>query len=149
MMGPVEIGRMHVADELEDFYRRYNRCCNEHRFDELGDFVASDVRVNDATQGLGDYVSGLKAVVRAFPGYRWDLRHLLDSLGTPFPPPRHADDLAGGDARIAGHGSLMQVASAAMSPQRPASVTGVAGGCRCGLRRGPRGDRSGLSEIRR
>lgn len=77
MMGPVEIGRMHAAEELEDFYRRYNRCCNEHRFDELGDFVASDVRVNDATQGLGDYVSGLKAVVRAFPDYRWDLRHLL------------------------------------------------------------------------
>jgi predicted ester cyclase len=66
-----------AAPELEAFYRRYNLLCNEHRFDELGSFVAADVQVNDRTQGLRDYVRGLEAVVRAFPDYRWDLRHLL------------------------------------------------------------------------
>ena len=28
-------------------YREYNDCCNAHRFDALGAFVAPDVRVND------------------------------------------------------------------------------------------------------
>src|SRR5215208_108855 len=58
-------------------YREYNDCCNAHRFDALGAFVAADVRVNDELQGLDAYVAGLEAVVRAFPDYRWDLRRLL------------------------------------------------------------------------
>lgn len=58
-------------------YREYNDCCNAHRFDALGAFVAADVRVNDEVQGLDAYVAGLEAVVRAFPDYRWDLRRLL------------------------------------------------------------------------
>jgi predicted ester cyclase len=71
-----------VADEsrrdaLDAFYRRYNACCNAHAFDRLHEFVASDVRVNGAEQGLEAYVAGLRAVVAAFPDYRWDLRHLL------------------------------------------------------------------------
>jgi steroid delta-isomerase-like uncharacterized protein len=63
--------------EAEQFYRDYNGLCNAHRFDELGAFVATDVVVNDAAQGLDAYVAGLKDVVRAFPDYRWNLRHLL------------------------------------------------------------------------
>lgn len=58
-------------------YREYNACCNAHRFDALGAFVAPDVRVNDEAQGLEAYVAGLEAVVRAFPDYRWTLRQLL------------------------------------------------------------------------
>jgi predicted ester cyclase len=41
---------------LAAFYRRYIACCNEHRFDDLGQFVAH---------------------VRAFPDYQWELRQLL------------------------------------------------------------------------
>ncbi|MFL6120253.1 ester cyclase [Actinophytocola sp.] len=63
--------------ELRDFYRRYIERCNSHRFEELGEFVAEGVRVNDADQGLGRYIAGLAAVVEAFPDYHWDLRHLL------------------------------------------------------------------------
>jgi predicted ester cyclase len=63
--------------ELESFYRRYNERCNDHQFALLGDFVAEDVEVNGETQGLGSYVAGLEAVIRAFPDYRWNLRHLL------------------------------------------------------------------------
>jgi len=59
------------------WYRRYNELCNEHRFRELGAFVAADVVVNGEPQGLDGYVAGLEAVVEAFPDYRWELRHLL------------------------------------------------------------------------
>lgn len=63
--------------ELTAFYRRYIERCNAHRFEELGEFVAADVRVNDAAVGLAGYVAGLRAVVEAFPDYHWDLRRLL------------------------------------------------------------------------
>jgi predicted ester cyclase len=65
--------------DLETLYRRYNRLCNAHRFDGLGEFVAQDVEVNGEVQGLEAYVDGLQAVVTAFPDYRWDLRHLFVS----------------------------------------------------------------------
>jgi predicted ester cyclase len=63
--------------ELESFYRRYNQRCNDHQFDLLGDFVADGVEVNGEVQGLRAYVAGLRAVIHAFPDYRWNLRHLL------------------------------------------------------------------------
>ncbi|MFW3171448.1 ester cyclase [Geodermatophilus sp. CPCC 206100] len=62
---------------LAERYRRYNALCNAHRFDDLGEFVAEELEVNGERQGLADYAEGLTAVVRAFPDYRWDLRHLL------------------------------------------------------------------------
>ena len=37
-------------DTLPTFYRRYLGRCNEHRFDELGEFVADDV--NGPTEGI-------------------------------------------------------------------------------------------------
>jgi predicted ester cyclase len=63
--------------ELEAFYRRYLQRCNEHRFDEFGDFVDENVEVNGARQGLRGYSEGLGAVVQALPDYNWELRHLL------------------------------------------------------------------------
>jgi predicted ester cyclase len=63
--------------ELELFYRRYNERCNDHQFDQLGEFVADDVEVNGKVQGLDAYVAGLEAVIEAFPDYRWTLQHLL------------------------------------------------------------------------
>jgi predicted ester cyclase len=63
--------------EFAVFYPRYIERCNAHRFEELGEFVASDVRVNDAAVGLAGYVAGLRAVVEAFPDYHWNLRRLL------------------------------------------------------------------------
>jgi predicted ester cyclase len=61
----------------EAFYRRYMDACNAHEFDRLGEFVAADVRVNGEVQGLESYVAGLREVVRGFPDYHWDLRHLF------------------------------------------------------------------------
>jgi hypothetical protein len=43
---------------LRVFYERYLQRCNAHRFGELGEFVAADVRVNDRPQGLEQYVAG-------------------------------------------------------------------------------------------
>ena len=62
---------------LDAFYRRYNACCNEHRFEDLAAFVVGDVVVNGIDRGLDAYVDGLRDVVRAFPDYRWELRHLV------------------------------------------------------------------------
>ncbi|GAA1618430.1 hypothetical protein GCM10009789_85420 [Kribbella sancticallisti] len=66
-----------MESELTSFYRRYLERCNEHRFEDLGEFVAEDVQVNGKPQGLDQYVAGLRAVVEAFPDYHWDLLHLL------------------------------------------------------------------------
>ena len=65
------------ADELRALYARYSDCCNRHDFRSLGLFVADDVRVDDRPTGLAAYVAGLEDVVRAFPDYRWELRHLV------------------------------------------------------------------------
>jgi hypothetical protein len=46
-------------DELAAFYRRYNACCNEHRFDDLGQFVAPDVVINGTERGLDAYADAL------------------------------------------------------------------------------------------
>jgi predicted ester cyclase len=53
-----------------------NGGCNEHRFDELGEFVADDVNGPDAGD-LADTSPGLRAVVEAFPDYQCDLERLL------------------------------------------------------------------------
>jgi len=58
-------------------YRKYLQHCNDHRFDQLEEFVAQEVEVNGSVQGLPAYIQGLKTVVEAFPDYHWDLRHLL------------------------------------------------------------------------
>ena len=52
-------------EDLLAFYTRYLQRCNEHRFDEIGEFVADDV--NGPTDGLSRYIAGLHAVVDAFP----------------------------------------------------------------------------------
>ena len=62
-------------EELLAFYDRYLQRCNEHRFDELGEFVADDV--NGGAEGLNSYIAGLRAVVQGFPDYQWDLQRLL------------------------------------------------------------------------
>jgi predicted ester cyclase len=67
-----------MKSEREDLLlvsRRYLQRCNEHRFDELGEFVAEDV--NGPTEGLSRYIAGLRAVVEAFP----DDHAVLDLLG--------------------------------------------------------------------
>jgi len=64
-------------DELAAFYRRYNACCNEHRFDDLAEFVARDVAIDGTERGVNAYAAELRAVVRAFPDYRWELRRLV------------------------------------------------------------------------
>jgi hypothetical protein len=38
-------GRM-TNNELAAFYRRYNACCNEHRFEDLAEFVARSVAID-------------------------------------------------------------------------------------------------------
>jgi predicted ester cyclase len=56
-------------------YRRYLERCNQHLFDELGEFVAKEV--GGSTEGLANYIKGCSDVVAAFPDYRWSLKHAI------------------------------------------------------------------------
>ncbi|WP_432496819.1 ester cyclase [Kineococcus auxinigenes] len=58
-------------------YERYLTCCNEHRFDDLGEFVSERVSGSGPVDGLAAYVDGVKAVCVAFPDYRWELQELV------------------------------------------------------------------------
>jgi predicted ester cyclase len=62
---------------LAAFYRRYNVCCNERRFEDLAQFVADEVAIDGTERGLDAYAEELRAVVRAFPDFHWELRRLL------------------------------------------------------------------------
>ena len=66
-----------INSELAAFYRHYNACCNEHRFEDLGEFVARDVAIDGTDCGLDAYAEELRTVVQAFPDYRWELRRLV------------------------------------------------------------------------
>ena len=70
--GRASFGRV-INDELAAFYRRYN----EHRFEDLAEFVARDVAIDGIDRGMDAYAAELRAVVRAFPDYRWQLRRLV------------------------------------------------------------------------
>ncbi len=69
----------HSPSDLVRWYREYNEVCNSHRFDLLSQYVHPDVQVNGDVQGLEGYVSGLEAVVAAFPDYRWQLQHVVET----------------------------------------------------------------------
>jgi predicted ester cyclase len=63
--------------ELHAMYTRYLQRCNEHRFAELGEFVADEVEVNDTPTGLRGYAEGLQSIVDTYPDFHWDLRRLV------------------------------------------------------------------------
>ena len=73
-------------------YERYLACCNEHRFDELGEFVSEQVGGSGSVAGLAAYIDRCKAVTEAFPDYRWELQHRVVE----------GDTVA---ARLTGHGT--------------------------------------------
>ncbi|MGW6278394.1 ester cyclase [Kribbella sp. NPDC055071] len=64
-------------EELDRFYRSYLERCNEHRFDELSEFVDGEVEVNGESHDLERYGGGLRSVVQEYPDFHWDLQHLL------------------------------------------------------------------------
>lgn len=63
--------------DLIAVYRRYLARCNEHRVEELGEFVAEEVSGSGPVDGLAAYVEGVAAVCTAFPDYRWELQQLV------------------------------------------------------------------------
>ncbi|MFB6719443.1 ester cyclase [Kribbella sp. NPDC056345] len=62
---------------MQDFYRRYLQRCNDHRFDDLGEFVAEDVEINGMPSSLQQYGDGLRSVVDTYPDFHWELHRLL------------------------------------------------------------------------
>jgi predicted ester cyclase len=73
-------------------YERYLTRCNEHRFDELGEFVSEQVAGSGSVDGLAAYIDRLKVVTTAFPDYHWELQDVV--VG---------DDTVA--ARLIGHGT--------------------------------------------
>ena len=63
--------------EIAARYARYLTRCNEHRFDQLGEFVSEQVSGSGPVDGLAGYIEGVKAVCTAFPDYRWELQELV------------------------------------------------------------------------
>jgi len=70
----------HMGLERADvaaLYERYLTRCNEHRFDQLGEFVSEQVSGSGPVDGLAGYIDGVKAVCTAFPDYHWALQELV------------------------------------------------------------------------
>ena len=63
-------------------YQRYLACCNEYRFDDLGEFVSERVSGSGPVDGLAAYIDGVRAVVIAFPDYHWELQETVVSGDT-------------------------------------------------------------------
>jgi predicted ester cyclase len=62
---------------LKERYRRYLARCNDHRFQELDEFVAPDAVVNGERVGLRGYIEGLAELTEVFPDFHWEIEHLL------------------------------------------------------------------------
>jgi predicted ester cyclase len=67
--------------DLKTFYGRYIERCNEHRFEELGEFVAETAEVNGVPQTLEQYAAGLRIVTNAFPDFHWEVQEILEDDG--------------------------------------------------------------------
>ena len=63
--------------DLVAVYERYLACCNDRRFDELGEFVSEHVSGSGADDGLAAYIDRVEEVCTAFPDYRWELQGLV------------------------------------------------------------------------
>jgi predicted ester cyclase len=63
--------------DIVALYERYLTRCNEHRFDELGEFVSEQVSGSGPVDGLAGYIEGVKGVCTAFPDYHWELQELV------------------------------------------------------------------------
>ena len=76
--GRASIGLMGFErDDVVDLYQRYLACCNERRFDQLGEFVDEQVNGSGSKDGLAAYIEGVKAVSIGFPDYQWTLQELI------------------------------------------------------------------------
>ena len=63
--------------DVAGLYERYLSRCNEHRVDQLGEFVSEQVSGSGPVDGLAGYIEGVKAVCTAFPDYHWELQVLV------------------------------------------------------------------------
>ena len=61
-------------------YCRYNACCNEHRFDDLAEFVARDVVMTGTDRALDACAERLRAVHQVDVGRIAEVRGTADDL---------------------------------------------------------------------
>ena len=58
-------------------YEQYLACCNERRFEDLGEFVDERVSGSGEVDGRAAYVERVRAVCTGFPDYRWELQEVV------------------------------------------------------------------------
>lgn len=63
--------------DMVGLYERYLACCNERRFEQLGEFVDEKVSGSGSVDGLTAYIERVKAVCSGFPDYHWELQELV------------------------------------------------------------------------
>lgn len=63
--------------DMAALYQRYLTRCNEHRYEQLGEFVSEQVSGSGPVDGLAAYIDGVRAVCTAFPDYHWELQELV------------------------------------------------------------------------
>lgn len=56
-------------------YARYIAACNERRFSDLGEFIATDVE--GVRSGFDGYRDGLRDITIAFPDFDWQIEELI------------------------------------------------------------------------
>ncbi|MGE2767115.1 ester cyclase [Rhodococcus sp. 1.20] len=56
-------------------YARYIAACNERRFSDLGEFIATDVE--GVRSGFDGYRDGLRDITVAFPDFNWQIEELI------------------------------------------------------------------------
>jgi predicted ester cyclase len=66
---------------MQGRYRQYLTRCNEHRFEELGEFLAPDAAVNGESVGLRGYIDGLAELTETYPDFHWEIEHLVVEEG--------------------------------------------------------------------
>ena len=79
--------------DLQDLYRRYLACCNEHRFAHIAEYVHDEIRFNGQPTSLADYVASITSNIEAVPDYHWTIEDIattpdliavrLTDTGTP------------------------------------------------------------------
>lgn len=63
------------ADNPAGTYARYIAACNERRFNDLGEFIATDVE--GIRNGFDGYRDGLRDITVAFPDFNWQVEELI------------------------------------------------------------------------
>ncbi len=71
-----------TTGDLATVYQRYLQCLNEHRWDDLHEFVQDELAYNSTSMSLDDYRAARRAEARAIPDLRFTAELLVADADT-------------------------------------------------------------------